>query len=272
MNRNSKKPTAPRLRAILVDDEPLARIHLATRLKAHPEIEIVGEAGDVPGAFSLISKEKPDVIFLDIQMPKKNGFSLLPLLEKLDPQPAIVFVTAYDEYALKAFEAHALDYLTKPVSAIRLAKTILHLNKMRARATGVTMPGVAERATIESISPPTSEGGKPLEAEDLILLREKSLSMMVKVREITAIVSQGDYTQIFLSEGKILMMKQSLSSWDSQLSNELFTKVSRSLLVNRKSITKMERKNLLSWDLHLVGLKTPISLSNLECKRLREVL
>ena len=256
----------------MVDDEPLARIHLSNRLKAHPEIEIVGEAGDVPGAFSLISKEKPDVIFLDIQMPKKNGFFLLPLLENIDPQPAVVFVTAYDEYALKAFEAHALDYLTKPVSAVRLAKTILHLNKMRARATGVSTPGVAERATSESIPPPTLERGNPLEAEDLVLLKDKSLTMMVKVSEIAAIESQGDYTQIFLSEGRILMMKQSLSRWESQLSTELFTKVSRSLLVNRKSISKMERKNLLSWGLHLVGLKTPIILSNLESKRLRKML
>ena len=264
MKTNSEKPTPPRLRAILVDDEPLARIHLSTRLKAHPEIEIVGEAGDVPGAFSLISKEKPDVIFLDIQMPKKNGFFLLPLLENIDPQPAVVFVTAYDEYALKAFEAHALDYLTKPVSAVRLAKTILRLNKQSGPATG---------ATNESISPPpTAETGKRLEAEDLVLLRDKSLSMMVKAKEIAAIESQGDYTRIFLSEGNILMMKQSLSYWESQLPSELFTKVSRSLLVNRKSITKMERKNLLSWELQLVGLKTPITLSNLESKRLRKML
>lgn len=272
MKKNPEQPTPPRLRAILVDDEPLARIHLATRLKAHPGIEIVGEAGDVTSVVALVKAERPDVIFLDIQMPKKNGFSLLPLLEKVNPQPAVVFVTAYDEYALKAFEAHALDYLTKPVSAIRLAKTILHLNKLRARATVVTAPEILEGATSESISPPTLEKGKALEAEDLVLLKEKSLSMMVKVREIAAIESQGDYTQIFLSEGRTLMMKQSLSSWESQLSTELFTKVSRSLLVNRKSITKIEKKNLLSWELHLNGLKTPITLSNLESKRLREVL
>jgi two-component system LytT family response regulator len=272
MNRNSKNPTTPRLRALLVDDEPLARIHLASRLKAHSEIEIVGEAGDVPGAFSLISKERPDVIFLDIQMPKNNGFFLLPLLEKLDPQPVVVFVTAFDKYAIKAFEANALDYLTKPVSAERLAKTILRLNKLRTRAIGVTTLGIPERAASESISPPTSERGKPLEAEDLVLLREKSLSMMVKVREIAAIESQGDYTQIFLSEGRTLMMKQPLSSWESQLPTELFTKVSRSLLVNRKSTTKMERKNQLSWELHLEGVNKPIQLSNLESKRLRAML
>ena len=263
MKKNPEQPTLLRLRAILVDDEPLARIHLATRLKAHPGIEIVGEAGDVPGAFSLISKERPDVIFLDIQMPKINGFFLLPLLENIDPQPAVVFVTAFDKYAIKAFEANALDYLTKPVNAERLAKTILRLNKQSGPATG---------ATNESISPPTAETGKRLEAEDLVLLRDKSLSMMVKAREIAAIESQGDYTRIFLSEGNILMMKQSLSLWESQLPAELFAKVSRSLLVNSKAVSKLMKRNSSSWDLYLQGIKTPISLSNLECKRLRKML
>ena len=272
MNANPENPSPPRLRAILVDDEPLARTHLATRFMAHPEIEIVGEAEDVLSAFELISTERPDVIFLDIQMPRKNGFSLLPLLEKIDPQPAVVFVTAYDEYAIRAFEANALDYLTKPVSAGRLAKTILRLNKQSGRETGGSTTRAPEGTTSESISHPPAGRGKPLEAEDLVLLREKSLSMMVKAREIAAIESQGDYTRIFLSEGKIIMMKQSLSLWEIQLPAELFTKVSRRLLVNRKSVAKMERKNLLSWELHLEGLKPPLILSNLESKRLREML
>jgi two-component system LytT family response regulator len=258
MNRSSEGPTPPRLRAILVDDEPLARIHLASRLKEHPEIEIVGEAEDVSSAVSLISSEKPDVIFLDIQMPKKNGFALLPKLEAIDPQPSVIFVTAFDEYAIKAFEANALDYLTKPVSAGRLAKTMLRLNKQLVSQTG--------------ISSPTIETGKRLKTEDLVLLREKSLTMMVKTREITAIESQGDYTRIHLCEGKILMMKQTLAIWESQLPADLFAKVSRSLLVNRKSVARMERKNLLSWDLYLEGAKESITLSNLESKRLREVL
>jgi len=262
MSRNSEQPKPPRLRAILVDDEPPARIHLAKRLKAHPEVEIVGEAEDVSSAFDLISSKRPEVIFLDIQMPKENGFALLPKLEAVEPQPAVVFVTAFDEHAIRAFEANALDYLTKPVSAERLAKTILRLNKQI---------GPAKAAASESISP-TTETAKGLESEDFVLLRERSLSMMVKVRKIAAIESQGDYTRIFLSEEKILMMKQPLSLWESQLPAELFTKVSRSLLVNRKSVAKIERKNLLSWDLYLEGAKEPITLSNLKSKRLRQVI
>ena len=263
MSGNSEQPKPPRLRAILVDDESPSRIHLAKRLKAHPEVEIVGQAEDVSSAFDLVCAERPDVIFLDIQMPKENGFALLPKLETVEPQPAVVFVTAFDEYAIRAFEANALDYLTKPVSAERLAKTILRLNERI---------GPAKGAASETISPPPTETAKRLEPEDLVLLRERSLSMMVKAREIAAIESQGDYTRIFLSEEKILMMKQPLSLWESQLPADLFTKVSRSLLVNRKSVAKMERKNLLSWDLYLEGTKAPITLSNLESKRLRQVI
>lgn len=258
MNRNSVNPIPPRLRAILVDDEPLARTHLATRLMAHPEIEIVGEAEDVPSAFELISSERPDVIFLDIEMPKKTGFALLPKLEAINPQPAVIFVTAFDKYAIKAFEVNALDYLTKPVSAERLSQTMLRLNK---------------RLGSEPRDPrPITESGKRFEAEDLVLLREKSLTMMVKASEIAAIQSQGDYTRVFLHEGKTLMMKQTLSFWESQLPSDLFAKISRSLLVNRKSVVQMERKNLLSWDLYLGGAKAPLRLSNLESSRLRGVL
>lgn len=258
MNRNSEKTASPQIRVILVDDEPLARIHLATRLKAHPEIEIVGEAGDVTSAVALVESEIPDVIFLDIQMPKKNGFALLPLLEKVDPQPAVVFVTAYNEYAIRAFEANALDYLTKPVSPKRLAKTISRLIKREHRTL------------------PLSGKEKRLRMEDLVLLRSGAFSMMVRAREITAIESEGDYTKALLAdeEGKErrVLMKQTLSSWESQLPAELFSKVSRSLLVNTKAISRLVKRDSTTWELHFQGIKTPIILSNLESKRLREVM
>ena len=258
MIRKSEKPAPRRFRAIVVDDEPLARVHLSSRLKAHPEIEIVGEAEDVASAFLLVESARPDVIFLDIQMPKKNGFALLPKLEAIDPQPAVVFVTAFDEYAIRAFEANALDYLTKPVSAKRLAKTMLRLNKQQGSETAPLLPD--------------KDSDRRLEADDLVMIREKSLTMMVKAGEVAAVESQGDYTRILLNEGKHLMMKQTLSHWESQLPLDLFVKVSRSLLINRKSVGRMERKNVLSWDLHLEGKKEPMTLSNLESKRLREVL
>jgi len=258
MSRNSEKPTPPRFRAILVDDESLARVHLASRLMAHPEIEIVGEAADVPSAYNLISLERPDLIFLDIQMPKKSGFALLPEFEKIHPQPAVVFVTAYDEYAIKAFEVNALDFLTKPVHPERLAKTISRLPK---------------RLVSETCLPhPTCESGKRLEAEDLVLLREKSLIMMVKAREIAAIESQGDYTRILLDHGKVFLLKLTLSYWEKRLPKDFFYKISRRLIVNRSCIVRILQKENIRWELHLEKATTPIILSNLESKRLRNYL
>jgi two-component system LytT family response regulator len=151
-----------------------------------------------------------------------------------------------------------LDYLTKPVSPERLAKTILRLSRQP----------VSEM----SVPHPVAKAGERLEAEDLVLLREKTLSMVVKVGEIAAIEAHGDYTRILLNEGKNLMMKQTLSLWESQLPADLFVKVSRSLLVNTQSVAKMVRKNLLSWELQLQGANEPIPLSNLESKRLRAAL
>jgi len=259
MNRNTQTPASPpRLRVILVDDEPTARVQLTNRLKSHPELEIVGEAEDVTSANDLVQTLKPELIFLDIQMPKKNGFELLPKLENLIQQPAVVFVTAYDEYAIRAFEANALDYLTKPVSAARLAKTILRLSK----------PPVSETAMPHAVS----TARERLRAEDLVLLRDKSLTMMVKAGEIIAVEAHGDYARILLNEGKNLMMKQTLSLWERQLPADLFIKVSRSLLVNTQSVAKMVKRNLLTWELHLQGAKEPILLSNLESKRLRAAL
>jgi two-component system LytT family response regulator len=259
MNRYTQTPASlSRFRVILVDDEPTARVHLTNRLKSHSELEIVGEAEDVNSASDLVQTLKPDLIFLDIQMPKKNGFALLPKLENLTPQPAVVFVTAYDEYAIRAFEANALDYLTKPVSPARLAKTILRLSK----------PTVPETVVPHAVA----ETNKRLEAEDLVLLRDKSLSMMVKVAKISAIEAHGDYTRILLNEGKNLMMKQTLSLWESQLPAGLFIKVSRSLIVNTQSVAKMVKKNPLIWELQLQGDEPPIQLSNLESKRLRAAL
>jgi two-component system LytT family response regulator len=258
--KGKKNQASPqRLRAILVDDEPLARVYLSKLLRNHQEIDIVGEAGDLTSAMALISSAQPDVIFLDILMQGRSSLSLLPMLETIDRQQSVVFVTAYDEYAVRAFEANALDYLTKPVSPERLAKTIARMIKRE-----------------KGIEPQSSGKGNRLVSEDLVLLREGALSMMVKVLEITAIESDADYTRILLADGerkeRRVLVKQTLSSWGSQLPSELFCKVSRSLLVNKKSVAKMERKNLLNWELHLEGVKKPIKLSNLESKRLREAL
>jgi two-component system LytT family response regulator len=254
--RGKKYHAAPqRLRAILVDDEPLARVYLNKLLMKHSEIDVVGEAGDLTSAVILIRSTEPDVIFLDIQMQGRSSFSLLPKLESFDPQPSVVFVTAYDEYAVRAFEANALDYLTKPVSPERMAKTVQRL------MTG--MPSIPKEK---------SEAMGELGLDDFVLLRDGSKTMMVKTAEITAIESDGDYTRILLKEESPLLMKRPLSHWEKLLPQKLFYKVSRRLLVNMQKVFKVTKRDTSTWELYLERIKTPILLSNLESKRLMATL
>ena len=151
---NAARATLPpkAIRAILVDDESLLRRHLRERLERHPEIVIVGEAGNIQSAVELVAATRPEIIFLDVQMPPDNGFDLLPRLEHIDPLPAVVFVTAFDRYALRAFDVHALDYLTKPVHPDRLAQTVARLQRVFSQSSA----GVAASpALVPQLTPET---------------------------------------------------------------------------------------------------------------------
>ena len=173
------------IRAVLVDDDQAVRMHLSERLAVHPSIEIVGEADRARSAIDLIERLKPDVVFLDVQMPGGTGFSLLPLLGDMCPPPEVVFVTAYDKYALKAFETNALDYLTKPVSAPRLAITVQRLQNRLFTA------AEAPKSELQASVPP-----RALEMRDLVLLREKTFFRIVEAGEICAVEAEADYTHI----------------------------------------------------------------------------
>jgi two-component system LytT family response regulator len=254
------------IRAILVDDEPLMRQHLRERLVAHPEIEIVGEAHGVRSAADLIATAKPDVIFLDVKMPPDSGFDLLPRLEWAEPRPAIVFVTAYDHYALKAFETHALDYLTKPVHPARLAKTIARLKQALADQWRAAME------SNRSDFPSAGAASAPLEARDLIQLQDGGYIRMVEVSQIVAVQAHGDYNRILAVGGKAVMIKSTLSQWEKQLPIALFHKVSRRLLLNCKQvkqITSLDRENT---HVFFNGFEEPLLLSRIELRRLKAVL
>jgi len=254
------------IRAILVDDEPLMCDHLRERLAAHPEIVIVGEAHGVRSAADLVAAAKPDVIFLDVQMPPDNGFNLLPRLEWVEPQPALVFVTAYDKYALKAFETHALDYLTKPVHPARLSKTIVRLQQLLADRRH------AARADKKQDSPSTEASAVPLEAMDLVRLQDGGYIRMVEVRQIAAAQVDGDYTRILAAGGKVVMIKSTLSSWERKLPSSLFHKISRRLLINCKQIKHIARLDRENSQVFLNGIAEPLLLSRIELRRLKAFL
>jgi len=246
------------IRAVLVDDEQGARMHLAERLAAHPGIEIVGEADRAMAAIDLIQQLKPDVIFLDVQMPGGTGFSLLPLLGEITPTPEVVFVTAYDKYALKAFETNALDYLTKPVSPSRLAITVERLQN-RLLATGVTPKDEAESST----------PARPLELRDFVLLREKTSFRMVEAGEICAVEAEADYTHIFLADGHKAFLRKRMSQWEEELPAPPFFKISRRLLLNIERIKQIVANDRESGEIYLQGMAKPLPLSRIELRRLR---
>ncbi|MEY3897040.1 MAG: hypothetical protein RLZZ214_2561 [Verrucomicrobiota bacterium] len=266
MNSAAAPPPPKSIRAILVDDEPLSRQHLRERLAAHPEIDLVGEAHGVNSAAALISAERPDVVFLDVQMPPDNGFDLLPRLEEILPRPIVVFVTAYDRYALKAFDANALDYLTKPVHPARLAKTLSRITQ-----------SLADRRLIAHISDrpdasPDEAPGALLDAMDLIPLQDGAYIRMVEVGQIAAAESQGDYTRILAAGGRAVMIKSTLSLWENKLPPSLFSKISRRLLINRKQVRRIAPLNRENTRVFLNGIEESLLLSRIEIRRLKVVL
>jgi two-component system LytT family response regulator len=266
MNPSTAPSPLKPIRAILVDDEPLLREHLRERLEAHPEIDLVGEAHGVDSAAELVAAEKPDVIFLDVRMPPETGFDLLPRLEGLVPRPVVVFVTAYDRYALKAFDANAFDYLTKPVHPARLAKTISRLKQ-----------AMAGQRLIANLGDPAASSdakgaGDSLDAMDLIPLQDGAYIRMVEVGQIAAAEIQGDYTRIFAAGGRAVMIKSTLSLWENKLPPSLFCKISRRLLINRKQVNRIAPVNRENTQVFLNGIEESLLLSRIEIRRLKGVL
>lgn len=253
------------MRVIIVDDEEHLRHHLREQLAAFHEISIVGEAHDVQSALSLIDRVRVDVIFLDIRMPPDNGFDLLPLLANVAPMPEIIFVTAYDNYAIEAFENNALDYLTKPVRLERLAKTLERLKKR--------LLGDSSHAQDQSETPQGKPAPLPeLTEQSLVPLRDGSLLLMPFVHEICAIESAGDYTRILIIGKEAIMVKTLINDWEARLPKSIFSRISRSLILNKKKISKIVTLNRNHSEAHLTGIAPPLRISRLEMKRLREML
>ena len=258
------------IRAILVDDERLMRQHLRRHLSHHPEIEIVGEADSVASAWKLIARENPEVVFLDVQMGAEDGFALLPLLEDLEAPPAVVFVTAFDQFAIRAFEANALDYLTKPLDPDRLKRTVERIRQerilCRVLSASPSMPGAAMSEE------PSPDVGQRLGPEDLVMLSERPALRMTRSREIRAVESQGNYTLFYLEGDKTILIKKPLNQWEVRLPEELFLKVNRSLLVNAELITRIVKLTRDEYEISLRGLSRPIPVGRLAMQRIREKL
>ncbi|HOJ18352.1 MAG TPA: response regulator [Ignavibacteriaceae bacterium] len=206
------------MKALIVDDERLARTELRRLLNPFKEIAIVGEAINSDDAIKKIAELKPDLLFLDIQMPGKSGFELL---ENLDTVPKVIFTTAYDEYALKAFEYNALDYLLKPIEPKRLEEAIKRIIK-----------SVSEKVESEG----HSESLKP---EDQFFVKDGDRCWFVKLMDVRLFESEGNYVRLYFNEYKPLILR-TLNYLDERLDQKTFFRASRKHIVNLKWIEAIE--------------------------------
>lgn len=240
-------------RALLVDDEPPARDVLRRLLAPHAaRVEIVGEARSVADAAEKCTQLRPDLIFLDVQMPRHDGFALLPRLAP--PLPAVIFVTAYDTFAVRAFEVNAVDYLLKPVVPERLARALARL---------------APPATPKPEEPPVPT---VLAASDTVFLRSDTTLRTAPVSAITHIEAEENYTRVHLADGAAILIRRAIGEWEKLLPAELFIRVERSLILNRAAVRHLE---IVSRDIahaHLAGRTTPLVLARRASLRLRQSL
>jgi two-component system LytT family response regulator len=209
------------IKAIIVDDERLARNELKKLLQEHGEIDVIDEASNVDEGIEKIETQNPELIFLDIQMPGKTGFDLLAELEKA---PRVIFTTAYDEYALKAFEVNALDYLLKPIEPKRLADAVHKLqdemSKERADENGFVNRG-------------------PLTDTDQVFVKDGERCWFVKLGEIRLFESVGNYAKVFFGNNKPLILK-SLNALEERLDDRIFFRANRKHIINLRWIEKIE--------------------------------
>ena len=204
--------------AIIVDDERLAREGLKQLLAETGEIELIGEAANADEAIELVEKHKPQLLFLDIEMPEKNGFDLL---EELIETPYVIFTTAYNEFALKAFEVNAMDYILKPIELPRLKEAIARVKKQ----------------IIEIDQQPKSN--RNLSEQDQVFIRDGDKCWFVKLTEIRMIESAGNYAKIHFDKYQPLIHK-TLNALDERLSPSLFFRANRQQIINLQCIDKIE--------------------------------
>jgi len=208
-------------KAIIIDDERLARTELRKLLQEFPEIEIVDEAANVDEGIDKIDLHHPDLIFLDIQMPGKTGFDLL---QEIDRAPHVIFTTAYDEFALKAFEVNALDYLLKPVEPRRLADAIHKFSEIIQKET----TGTGEFINRDKLND-----------NDQVFVKDGERCWFVKLNEIRLFESVGNYAKVFFGPNKPLILK-SLNALEERLDEKVFFRANRKHIINLRMIDKIE--------------------------------
>jgi two-component system LytT family response regulator len=242
------------MKVVIIDDESLARSVVKEYLATHPELELMQECSDGFEGLKAIQLHQPDLIFLDIQMPKINGFEMLELIEQ---PPAIIFTTAFDEFAIKAFEAHAVDYLLKPFDQERFDKAIKKWKDQKA------VPENATKELLETASQSPSQNHR-------VVVKSGNKIKIIPVHEIFYLEAADDYVKIHTNEGYFLKNK-TMQYFENTLDKQFFVRSHRSYIVNVQHITRIdpyEKENHVA--ILRTGTKVPVSKGGFS--KLKEVL
>jgi two-component system, LytTR family, response regulator len=235
--------------AILVDDAPLIRAELKLLLGEYPEIKVIGEASSVDEAVALLKLQKPDVIFLDIQLKGETGFDLL---ERTDITFKVIFVTAYDQYAIRAFEINALDYLLKPIKKERLFEAV------------------------KKLSPQGNEFLGPKETvafDDVIYLMIHSSFKFIKIKLIKCIIAAGKYSYIYYGDRKNKdLVSKTLLEWENILPSNYFVRIHRSTIINFEHVEKVVKRKNYTHEVYVSGIEAPFIISRRFASKIKRLL
>jgi len=237
------------MNAIIVDDERPARKELILLLENHSNCKVVGEAANIDDAIELIGEKKPDLVFLDIQLSGETGFDLL---ERVCVNFKIIFVTAYDEFAIKAFDVNASDYLLKPVDPKRLEIALKRIMN-----------------ETENLQPKE----KKFDYNDSVYVKQNNCTArFIEINTIVAITSVGNHSKISTLDGHRYIILKTLKQWEEELPNSFFIRIHRSTIINIKHITKIDNYSRAHYHVHLKQIEIPFEVSRNCYKNLKKVL
>jgi two-component system LytT family response regulator len=228
------------IKAVIVDDVDSMRIVLKKLLGTFDKIQIIGEAADFEEARTIISEERPDLLFLDIDL---NGLTSLDLLKTIGYQPMVIFITSHTDFAIKAFELNAVDYLLKPISLERLTKAIEKVTNKWEDTSFV------------------DDYNTKFTADHIILLSFDNKMSFVRIKDVNYIEAYGNYTKVNLVDGKLSVTYNSIKNWDTKLPEDLFIQIHRSTIVNLHNVTKIEKWANDTGRLYLKGIDKPFEIS-----------
>ena len=220
--------SAERLRVLIVDDEPLARSHLRSLLEVRDDVEVIGECGDGTAAITAIRSSSPDLVLLDVQMPERDGLDVVREVGA-DRMPPVIFITAFDEHALAAFELHAIDYVLKPVNRLRFSRAIDHAVRMRASREPAT---VALGDALEALR-------EPRPGADRLAVRVGERVLYLRMAEFDWVEASGDTVRIHVGR-KVYEHRATLTQLEQRLPRDRFMRIHRSAIVNTERIAEFQ--------------------------------